>query len=245
MQGRIGQDVLAAIGLLTRIPVPFAQPRADGAWAWPLAGLAVGIGLVLVAGLADCLDLPPGLAAVLVLAAGAVLTGALHEDGLADCADGFWGARARARRLAIMKDSRIGSYGVLALVLVGLLRWQAVSLILQQGDWGLLVTAAVLSRAPMATLASALPNARANGLSQSIGHPGRQSALGGIGLAVLLALILSGGTGLVMAIWAGLAAFGAALIARAKIGGQTGDVLGASQQLAEAAALTLAASRIG
>lgn len=244
MKDRIGQDVLASIGLLTRIPVAFATPRAEGAWAWPLSGLAVGVVMALIAGLSDCLDLPPGLAAVLVLAAAAVITGGLHEDGLADCADGFWGARARARRLVIMKDSRIGSYGVLALVLVGLLRWQAVSLILQHGDWGLLITAAVLSRAPMAALASALPNARAEGLSQSIGRPDRKTALCGIGLAVLLALILSGGTGLVMAIWAGFAGLGVALIARAKIGGQTGDVLGASQQLAEAAALTLAATRI-
>ena len=242
MTGRIGQDALAALGLLTRIPVPFATPRANGAWAWPLAGLAVGMVLALMAAPAEWLGLAPAFAAILVLATGAVLTGGLHEDGLADCADGFWGGRGRARRLAIMKDSRIGSYGMLALVLVLMMRWQALTMILEHDAWQSLIAAAILSRAPMAALAAALPNARGDGLSQSIGRPDRRTALRGIGLALILALVLAGGAGLAMALWAGLAALAVALVARAKIGGQTGDVLGASQQLAEAAALTTAAT---
>lgn len=245
MNGRIGQDIAAAIGLLTRLPVPFAAPQAQGAWAWPLAGLLVGIIVACVAMVMDWLGLPASLAAVFVLVAGAVVTGGLHEDGLADCADGFWGGRTPARRLAIMKDSRIGSYGVLALVLTVLLRWQAVVLILDAEAWPVLIAAAVLSRAPMAALAAALPNARGGGLSQSIGRPDRMTALRGIGLALILGMVAAGVPGLCMAFWAGIAAFGVAMLARAKIGGQTGDVLGASQQMAETAALTLAAASLG
>jgi len=120
-------DIPAAIGLLSRLPVPVdtdlaTRRGARAAWAYPLAGLVVGALAGLVAQVALWLGLPPSIAALLALAAMIAITGALHEDGLADSADGLWGGWDRARRLEIMKDSRIGTYGVLALGLTLLLR---------------------------------------------------------------------------------------------------------------------------
>ena len=86
----------------------------------------------------------PGVVAALVLGVEAAATGGLHEDGLADCADGFWGGRDKARRLEIMKDSRVGSYGVLALGIVLLARWAALTALLGAGQWGAIVAAAAM-----------------------------------------------------------------------------------------------------
>lgn len=236
-------DALEALRLLTRLPLPAsdAPPRPGAAWAWPIAGALVA-GLAVVPAM---LALPagPGVAAGVMLGAQAMLTGAMHEDGLADTADGFWGGWDRARRLAIMKDSQIGSYGVMALLVVTLLRWSALALLLSGGAWAAVLAVGALSRAPMAVLMAGLPPAREGGLSQAVGRPGKGTAF----MAVVLA---AGATvGLVGPI-PGLAALFAAFVAvvavrhlaKVKIGGQTGDVLGASQQLTEAAALaTLAA----
>jgi adenosylcobinamide-GDP ribazoletransferase len=187
---------------------------------------------------AVALGLGPGVAAALALAAQATLTGALHEDGLADCADGFWGGRTPERRLQIMRDSRVGSFGALALVLTVLLRWSALSALLAAG-WtsGPLVAVGALSRWPMAWLLGALPPARPGGLAAAVGRPGPATlALGGA-VAVLAALLAAGWPALGAAL-AALAAGGAwGLLARAKLGGQTGDVCGGAQQVAEVAAL--------
>jgi adenosylcobinamide-GDP ribazoletransferase len=242
---RTAADILSALALLTRLPMPAHAPRgAASAWAWPLAGLVVGGLAASVAGAALAAGLSPALAAGLALAMQAMITGAMHEDGLADCADGFWGGWTRDRRLEIMKDSHIGSYGVLALILITGLRWLALAQVLAAGAQGLMVLAAIaaLSRAPMAVLATALPNARGTGLSHSVGRPGPRAAALASGLAAAITLLACGpfGAGLLAA--ALLAATGTALIARAKIGGQTGDVLGATQQVTEAAALIAASA---
>ncbi|WP_292965291.1 adenosylcobinamide-GDP ribazoletransferase [Novosphingobium sp. UBA1939] len=234
-------DVFAAFGLLTRLPMPdTGAPDPRAAWAWPVAGLAVG-GLSALAGLAAAaLGLAPGVTAALMLGVAAALTGGLHEDGLADCADGFWGGRDKARRLEIMKDSRVGSYGVLALVIVLLARWSALSSLVAAGHWGPVLAAEALSRAVMPAVMTALPNARGSGLSASHGAPGWNTVVQGAALAAALALALAGWQALPMILAAILGAGGIALVARAKIGGQTGDVLGASQQIALTAALALA-----
>jgi adenosylcobinamide-GDP ribazoletransferase len=235
------RDVLAGFGLLTRLPIPFAKGRPAGAWAWPLVGLVVQ-GLALGLGwVALNLGLTVAVAAVLVLAAQMVLTGALHEDGLADCADGLFGGHDKARRLEIMKDSRIGSYGALALMLAVLARWAALAGLMTLGAWGVILAAGALSRAPMAVLMAVLPNARGSGLSAMVGAPPVLAAAAGAGLALVIALALAGGAGLLMAGAVGIVAVGAGLTARAKIGGQTGDVLGASAVLAEVAALAVMA----
>lgn len=232
-------DITEALGLLTRLPVHLRQTRGGAAaWAWPLAGVAVALLAGLVGSGAVRLGVPPAIAAGLVLAAQIMLTGGLHEDGLADTADGLWGGHVPARRLEIMKDSRIGSYGVLALGLSLLLRWGALATLMAQG-WlfAPLLAAALVSRAPMAVLASALPNARGNGLSSQVGRPDKLTATLGVALAILGALFLLGWTALAPVFWVALTSIALAALAKAKIGGQTGDILGATQQCAEIAAL--------
>jgi hypothetical protein len=141
------RDVLRALALLTRLPVPGADGdrTAASAWAWPFVGLIVGGLSGALAMAALLLGLPPPIAAGLALGAGIVITGALHEDGLADCADGFWGGHDAARRLEIMKDSRIGAYGVIAMILVIGLKWLALSALLDAGAlWIAVLLPAVL-----------------------------------------------------------------------------------------------------
>lgn len=236
------RDLRAALSLLTRLPLPAPKdfPTPPAVWAWPLAGLVVGA-LTAGAGMAALtLGLPPALAAAMVLAMGCITTGALHEDGLADTADGLWGGWDKARRLEIMKDSRVGSYGVLALGLVLLARWAALTALVEGGHWGALIAAEALSRAAMAGVMTGLPNARGRGLSASHGAPEGQTAAIAGALALGLAGMLAGWAAPAMAIAALAAAAGVGAVARAKIGGQTGDVLGAAQQMALVAALAMA-----
>ncbi|WP_425052082.1 adenosylcobinamide-GDP ribazoletransferase [Psychromarinibacter sp. S121] len=242
----IAGDIVAALGLLTRLPLPVrgVDRGAGAAWAWPLAGLVVALLAVVIAGVAHWAGLPVVLSAGLLVASAVVMTGALHEDGLADVADGFWGGYTVARRLEIMKDSRIGSYGVIALVLSLGLRWQAVA-VLMSGAWvGPVLAAALLSRAPMAVLSQEMANARGSGLSQSVGRPGQAVAATGLLVALGLSVLVAGPG----AIWVALLVAGAALcaagLARAKIGGQTGDVLGATQQVCEIVALCAFAAMV-
>jgi len=114
------RDVPAALGLLTRLPVPVDTDHATAraakaAWAYPLVGLVLALLLAVIGWLAS--GLMPEIRAAILLAAGVIITGALHEDGLADAVDGLWGGWDKARRLEIMKDSHIGAYGVIGLVL--------------------------------------------------------------------------------------------------------------------------------
>ncbi len=240
-------DIALALALLTRLPVRLSHGASvrggAAAWAWPLAGALVGALAALAGSVALALGLPTGVVAGLVLAAGILLTGALHEDGLADCADGFWGGWDRARRLEIMKDSHIGSYGVLALGLSLILRWSALSTLIAAGHlWGPVIAAAALSRAPMAAVMHALPNARGSGLSQSTGRPAQDTGLLGAAVALGVGLLATGGAALAAMLGVALAGLAIAAVARARIGGQTGDVLGATQQLAEIAGLAALAA---
>ncbi|MGJ8622559.1 MAG: adenosylcobinamide-GDP ribazoletransferase [Yoonia sp.] len=229
-------DLPAAVGLLTRLPVVLDTNKAmargaASAWAYPLVGVMLGVGLAVLASALLGLGLTSGITAALVLAASVIVTGAMHEDGLADCADGFWGGWDKARRLAIMKDSHIGVYGVCAIVLGLLIRWLALNTIIGLGwHWMALIAVGALSRGAMVGVMAILPNAREGGLSRQVGRPPSNATLLAFGLAAFVAL-LSGHIGLIV-----LAAFIAstcAMIAKAKIGGQTGDVLGATQQITE------------
>jgi adenosylcobinamide-GDP ribazoletransferase len=139
-----------------------------------------------------------------------------------------------------MQDSRIGTYGTLALLLVTLLRWLALTLLIAAADWAAIIAAGAISRAPMAAIMAALPNARDSGLSHRVGRPPQ----GAVVTACLLTALAGGaliGTTLVPATLAvGVLCGWLARTARTRIGGQTGDILGASQQLAEVAVLVVA-----
>ena len=241
-------DLPAALGLLTRLPIPvnaeMATARgAAGAWAWPLVGIVVGAMSGLIALALMTLGLPLPLAAIIALAVQVLVTGAIHEDGLADTVDGLWGGYTPARRLEIMKDSHIGAYGVIAVSLSLFLRGVGLIAVLAAPfSIASLMVVGLLSRVPMVILMSAMPNARGAGLSQSVGRPTRNTAIIGTVAALALAVLIVGTAVLPMIIWISVTTIGLAAIAKAKIKGQTGDILGASQQLAEIAALCVLAS---
>lgn len=239
------QIQLAAV-LLTRLPLPALPQRcfamgAQAVWAYPLMGVLVG-GAGLGAGhLALWLGLPALAAALLALGTMVVLTGAMHEDGLADVCDGFWGGFDPARRLEIMRDSQIGTYGVLGLLLVTGLRLSALVVLLPSGG-AAVIAAAVLSRAAMPLLMWRMMPARRDGLAVSVGQVGGRPALFGLVIACAIALMLLGGAAAGAVVVMLLAATGTGALAQRKIGGQSGDVLGATQQLSEAAILLLCAA---
>jgi adenosylcobinamide-GDP ribazoletransferase len=236
-----------AVAFLTRLPLavdgagePGALARA--AWAFPLAGILVGVAGAIVMTLGDRLGLPILATALLAVAATVAATGALHEDGLADTADGLGGADA-AHSLAIMRDSRIGSFGVLALIFsVGLRAAALAALPDTHIAAGALIAAHGLSRGLLPALMLALDPARSDGLAAFAGKPAPPSTgiAAAIGLVVAL-LALGVGRGLVAVVLATLAVVALASLARRRLGGYTGDVLGAAQQVGEIAMLLVAA----
>lgn len=239
----------AACMLLTRFPVG-ARPLADEARRWAAAFLpVVGLGLGLLGALA-LLGLGPPLGARLAaaLTVGLMLlaTGALHEDGLADTADALGGAYSRERLFAILKDSRLGTYGVLALVLTLFIRIEALAALGPRGP-AAFVLAAVLSRAPLPWMMAALPYVTPDSVARSanlmrVGVPVVAAATG----ATLL--VLAGAVGLGALPWAVAAgaAAGTAIVAlvgawrfHRRAGGITGDFLGATQQASELVVLLI------
>ncbi|KAB0679637.1 adenosylcobinamide-GDP ribazoletransferase [Aureimonas leprariae] len=242
--------VLRVISFLTRIPVPstaFAGERLLGrdAWAFPVAGLAAALpaaGALLLGNLLD-LSVPTsaiGATVVLVL-----VTGALHEDGLADVADGLGGHHGRERALEIMKDSRIGAYGALALILSLFLRISLLADLAAGVDRLaalLLVLAAAASRGAMAWLWSSLPLAKASGIAAAAGAPSGRMGLAAAALGAAILALPMIALGNVAAAFLPLAFAGFATLLfrrflRRRLGGVTGDCLGAAQQLAEIAIL--------
>ncbi len=233
-------EVRLALMLLTRLPVgrlETAMSLSSAIWAYPLVGTLVG-GLT---GAALYLALRAGLhplpAALLALAVSVLLTGAMHEDGLADVADGFGGGATRERKLEITRDSRIGSYGVVVLVLVLGLRAAFLSELPVAGLVAHLAGLGALSRGLLPGLMLALPPARLGGLGQSAGANARPAqVLAGLGLAVAISLATLPCFLSIAAIMT-VAAAGIGLLAWRQIGGFTGDVLGAAQIAAEVAGL--------
>lgn len=228
-------DPATALALLTRLPVKARFNRAaQAAWAYPLAGAVLAGAAALPTFALLWLGIPPMIAAVVFVAALVILSGAMHEDGLADAADGLWGGWDKARRLAIMKDSRTGAYGVIALCLSLALRWLAVAALLEHPIGFLfLIAVAMLSRAAMPLVMTALPHARADGLSHAQGRVPRRTALAGLVIATALAFLLVNWISLPLAGLSFLCAGLCAATANVKIGGQTGDILGATQQVSE------------
>jgi len=243
------RDIALCLVFFTRLPLPALDVRdrklADAIWAAPLAGLAVAALGALAYAVATWLGLAAGPAAALALASMVFATGALHEDGLSDVADGFGGGRDRDRKLEIMRDSRIGAYGAAALALSLLIRWNALAEI--HGGWSMLaalVAAHGASRGLLGAFMHLLPPARSDGLSAGAGGVSRQVAIAGTALGAV-ALLPLGFSGFVSAaILLGLVFVAFAALCRRQIGGQTGDTVGALQQLAEIAVLLTASATL-
>ncbi|MXU63820.1 adenosylcobinamide-GDP ribazoletransferase [Rhodobacteraceae bacterium KN286] len=231
--------------MLSRWPVgqgdPDAPPGPDMVWAFPLIGAGHGLIAGATGAVALWLGLTPFAAAVLALAALAASTGMLHEDGLADCADGFHGGHTPERRLAIMKDSRLGTYGALTLMLATLLKLAALAALPLQAWIPALMLAGAGSRAAILWPMARMDQARPGGLSAGFGLPSGRSIAVAFALAGAVAILMGGRAGLPMLAIGCLATLPVQIRARRLIGGQTGDVLGAAQQWAEIAILLTAA----
>ena len=235
----------AAIAFLT--PLGGARPPSRRALYWfPVVGAVIGLALGGIWWGADRLW-PPLVTAALVVAADLVITGLLHIDGLADSGDGLIAPMDRARRLDVMADPTTGAFGVATVAIVLVLRVAALTAITPAP----LLLAAVwcASRTVMAVIARTLPYARTNGLASAfLGGRPLPVALGGTLLASALAI--AGGGHLesrsvaVLAVGACLATGGlVAALAHRRLGGFTGDVLGAAGVLGETVALLVLAAR--
>lgn len=245
-------DIPAALRFLSRLPVRLpSEPASDGppdldrlGPALPLAGAVIGLIGAAVLIVAHGIGLGGFLAATLAVATLVVITGALHEDGLSDVADGL-GGMSVVRRLEIMKDSRVGAFGVCALILAFALRIGALAGLLAIAPLAAaagLVAAVAVSRLAALWMLAALPFARADGLARSAGVPGaesqRKALLIALVIAALLVFPILGALPLAGGLVLAAAAFlGVVRLARAQFGGQTGDVAGAATLLVEIAFL--------
>lgn len=264
-RAQLAAQLRLAVAFLTRLPVEHVPDEkdvlsesedsppdlAETMWLFPLVGFAIGGTGALLLGVLTWLDVPAPVAATLAIGLMIWITGALHEDGLSDIADGFGGGRDRARKLEIMRDSRLGAYGAVTLAVVVVTKIAALATIAAHdmgAAAGALIAAAVWSRALISPTMRWLAPARDDGLGADAGKPGEGDSWKGIGLAVLLvllAVVTPAGLGVItIMIAGGLGAFAVGLLALRQIGGYTGDVLGAAQAIAETAALVAASAVI-
>ena len=240
-------DIATCLTFYTRLPFsPNGRVRrsfAQAQWAAPLAGLVVGFSGGVAYVIAELIGLPDFIAAIFGLGVTVLITGCLHEDGLADVADGFGGGSGKERKLEIMKDSRIGTYGVAALALTLLLRWSAIAALTSPGAaMAAFVAAHMASRALIPSFMRLVPPARDNGLSAGAGAIPLDAAQGALGIGVV-SLFLIGLPGvLIAAAFLAIWFFLLRRLCEQQIGGQTGDVLGCLQQGAEIVVLLAACS---
>lgn len=233
-------DLAVATAFLTRVPMP---PRmetppgrlAQAAWAIPVLGIGLGLVAGFVYGAGSALGLTPLLAATAAVAVQVWLTGALHEDALGDVADGFGGGATREEKLDIMRDSHLGTFAVVTLVLAVVARVAALAALGgTETVFFALIAAGAASRAGMVAAMTFLAPARSDGLGFEVGRTSQRDAwvTGAIAAAASLPML---GIGPGMVLLAGAACGTGAMIwlARRHIDGQTGDVLGACQQAAE------------
>jgi adenosylcobinamide-GDP ribazoletransferase len=246
----ITTDIWTGLAFCTRLPLTHGNASsgtglARAAWTFPLIGALVGLFAAFIYWSAAGLDLLPFVSATLAIVAALLITGALHEDGLADTVDGF-GGRTRERKLEIMRDSRTGTYGVSALVLSFMLRAGALASLVEPGLVAVaLIAAHAGGRATMPVLMLVLPRARQDGLSAEAGKPPLGSVIAAAILGMLaLALCLGPATALVAALLVMAAVALMAWLSDQQIGGQTGDVLGAVEQVGETLILLVAAAML-
>ena len=232
---------LSALRLMTVLPVGRGDATRGNAEAnspafFPLVGLLIGlVSAAVFVGLGEFL--PVSVAAALAIAVAVALSGGLHIDGLGDTADGLFGGRTRERKLEIMSDSRVGAFGVTAIVLMLVAKWAVVSELDPGSHWSLLVVVAVSSRGVASLAVAAFPYAR----SQGIGSHYSGAALWVVPMAALLSLplvLVFGSLISFIAVGAAvLVGLGIAFYSLRSIGGLTGDVYGAIIEMSELAAL--------
>ncbi len=240
------QAFLCALQFLTMIPVqlagmPDAKTQARAALYYPLVGALLGLTLVLAAVLLT--GLPTGVTAAVLVALWAGLTGGLHLDGLADSGDGWMGGLGnRERTLAIMKDPHIGASGALVLMLQLLLKWSLLTALLETDQLWPLLLAPVVGRAGALALLATTPYARADGIAapwlSALSVP---QALSCAALVLLLLLPLNP----LSAVLGVALCWGLRHLMLRRLGGTTGDTLGAQIELLETLLLFSALINVG
>ncbi len=246
----LSADVIMALRFFSRLPTgpsPHRPPSLNRiAPVLGLVGVLIGLPSALVMLVLALIGLPALLAAGFGIVAMVIVTGAMAEDALADSADGMWGGNDAARRLEIMKDSRHGTYGVLAIVLLVSLRLAALAALIVQSLYGaafVWLAAQLIARQGALWLPTRLGPARSDGLAKKAGGlTGRtfwlSSAVSGL-LAAALAAPFVGVAGLaVAAVVAVFAVWGWTRICRLKVGGFSGDLIGALQAIVEIGVLS-------
>ena len=244
-------DLRLAVGMLTRVPMahpdgPTPPYLARAHRVFPIVGAAIGGAIGLIYLLLAAIGVPSLASAALALGGGMLLTGAFHEDGLADLADGFGGGRDKTQKLEIMRDSRLGTFGALVLLVAFTAKVAALAALPHASVVTALIAAHALSRGPLPAVTLFLPYAREGGLAATAGKIEPPVAVIAAAFAVAIAFICLPVSDALMAVIVTIAAVAAiALLARRQIGGYTGDVLGGAQQVAETALLLLLAIRHG
>jgi adenosylcobinamide-GDP ribazoletransferase len=231
--------LVTALRTLTVLPVPGKDTEtfSHSLFWFPVVGLLLGL-MQAALGYLGCRFTWNELSAALVMLGGIALTRGMHADGLADLADGFWGGRTRDAALRIMKDPNVGSFGAIALSGMMLLKWIAILKLVGFGAFEFITAGVLLARWVQVLLASVLPYARHEGGTA-------QAFVSGAGvlhiivtsvltLGFLLVLLHADLYALVMVISAALsAAVFTGVLSYRKIGGVTGDVLGAGSEVTE------------
>ncbi len=247
----LSTDLRTGLAFCTRLPFVHSAAKsgadiARASWAFPLVGALIGLLGGLTCYVAAKLGLHPFVSGVLAIGTIMLATGCLHEDGLADTADGIGGGKTREQKLAIMRDSRIGVYGTSALMLSLMLRAGALGSLAGPGLMAAALFAAHAGgRATLPVLMRLVPPARADGLAASAGRPPASSAW----IAALLGFValvigLGFGNALLAAVLVAAAAYIVGRLCIARLGGQTGDVLGAVEQVSEVVILLVAAAKL-
>ncbi|MFC4351904.1 adenosylcobinamide-GDP ribazoletransferase [Fodinicurvata halophila] len=243
------RDLALALEFLTRLPITLrgysdAAERTRALRAYPLAGLLIGLAGGAIYALAIWVSLPPLVSALLALATMMKLTGALHEDGLADMSDALGAPVERARRLEIMHDSRIGTAGALALIVTVAVKAAALAELAEIEEVvAALIIAAAASRAVLSLAAFFTTPARSDGLGAAMGEPSGAVVLWACGLAVLISLLFSS-FGFTFALLGLIALYCLVflIVVRKVFGGYTGDTMGALQQTVDVLVLLTAAA---
>ncbi len=233
------REFAAAVQFMTRIPVPAFRYEPElvlgGAKFYPLVGAVVALGGIAIERLLRS-HLPASVTALAVLLYLVAITGGFHEDGLADTADAFGGGWTRPRMLEIMHDSRIGSFGTLAICLSLLARWALLSAMPAQRFPFYLLTAHVLCRWSSLPLGTFMDSARSDGLGARLAH---KISLPSTIIGSLLAFLIAGWAlrmhALAPVVAVSLITLLSAFYYRSQIGGITGDCFGTTNQLAEIA----------
>jgi adenosylcobinamide-GDP ribazoletransferase len=243
------RELRLALAFLTRVPLrltetPAEMPLAASGWAFPLVGAVVGFIGGAAYWVVTALGIPVAASALLAVGATILFTGGLHEDGLADTADGLGGGASVEDKLAIMRDSRSGAFGVLALVLSVGVRAAAIAALGGSGKvMAALVAAHAVGRAGLPATMRWLEPARRDGLGAAAGRPAAAVAIWAMGIGLVIAVLALGlKPGLAAVLAAGVVMAAKGRVARRAIGGYTGDVLGAIEQGGEIAMLLAAAA---